>query len=783
MPRALLPIHHPVGGVATMQQKVYRGQTFLPRGMLSSGSIQCTRPARDRSGKVLNPVYQAQLDAYLATRFVEVAEDHDFLRRLLAAEALEFRAAIRFTGGEFLDGTLPPRACAVILLLPEAQTASEAGRHALNAFANLASGKGCVDPRPTATVLRFAALADVDVDLFFKEAEGIDPSTSKTGISLAVRWLKEDTITTRVYDVGLHSFYEARDRIQNILFTAKHTDGAPVDDLAFASRSRDLETDFQELQAEFSRDFFALQETKVNNVDASLDLMPVEAFIRLIQRVPDAHLQHALTDQFAIHGTLLCKQSGLQELERVLASDAPLPLCENGFDQLGVHIVAVQAMETPLGRDATLYAATTRAGHSLNRGGSWVWRFETMALPYDENFSRNWYVQPCDNESCQAGQSELRAAQTNFLQRAWNLARKIAEGQQAAPAAAASAAPPATAEAPDDDEQTPAGWLMSALCLGLNSPRATLGDLGRHLSGVDHFDDFKAFVDEASLRFGTETSLPEAFAQTTAVLQLEATRVEETSAEVQLWQRLASGAKEVVVRASSPATVTPIAVENILEFLAFQADRPWKGTERIVRRLKDMVGSTEIPAEMQRRAEECVDSCDSVVELLVWVGSWYLRECTPILVLDRKNRVVRATSAGGDGTFQISIGNVYDLAKKAERLFLVDATGAVAPCRPRTAEEKAERKARRKEREKAAGAVAAAATATTAAAGAGAGAGGPSDAAAPTAAPTTEPVQRRKTIPVDMPKAPNPRFSIARMRAQSARVNVNEEAKRQRTES
>ena len=109
MPRALLPIHHPVGGVATMQQKVYRGQTFLPRGMVNAGSIQCTRPARDRSGKVLNPVYQAQLDAYLAARFVEVAEDHDFLRRLLAAEALEFRAADRFTGGDFLDGTLPPR--------------------------------------------------------------------------------------------------------------------------------------------------------------------------------------------------------------------------------------------------------------------------------------------------------------------------------------------------------------------------------------------------------------------------------------------------------------------------------------------------------------------------------------------------------------------------------------------------------------------------------------------------------------------------------------------------
>ena len=754
-----------------MQQKVYRGQTFLPRGMVNAGSIQCTRPARDRSGKVLNPVYQAQLDAYLAARFVEVAEDHDFLRRLLAAEALEFRAADRFTGGDFLDGTLPPRSCAVILLLPEAQTASEAGRHALNAFGNLASGKGSVDPRPTATVLRFAALADVDVDLFFKEAEGIDPSTSKTGISLAVRWLKEDTITTRVYDVGLHSFYEARDRIQNILFTAKHTDGAPVDDLAFASRNKDLETDFQELQAEFSRDFFALQETKVNNVDPSLDLMPVQAFIRLIRRVPDAHLQHALTDQFAIHGTLLCKQSGLQELERVLASDGPLPLCENGFDQLGVHIVAVQAMETPLNRDATLYAATTRAGHSLNRGGSWVWRFETMALPYDENFSRNWFVQPCDNESCQAGQSELRAAQTNFLQRAWNLARKIAEGQQAAPAVAASAAPAAAPDAPDD-EQTPAGWLMSALCLGLNSPRATLGDLGRHLSGVDHFGDFKAFVDEASLRFGTETSLPEAFAQTKAVLKLEATRVEETSAEVKMWKRLASGAKEVVVRASSPATVTPIAVENILEFLAFQAEKPWKGTERIVRRLKDMIGSTEIPAEMQRRAEECVDSCDSVVELLVWVGSWYLRECTPILVLDRKNRVVRATSAGGDGTFQISIGNVYDLAKKAERLFLVDATGAVAPCRPRTAEERAERKARRKEREKAVAAMAAAATAA-------AGTGGPSDAAAPTA----EPAERKKTVPLEMPKAPNPRFSIARMRAQSARVNVNEEAKRQRTGS
>ena len=102
----------------------------------------------------------------------------------------------------------------------------------------------------------------------------------------------------------------------------------------------------------------------------------------------------------------------------------------------------------------------------------------------------------------------------------------------------------------------------------------------------------------------------------------------------------------------------------------------------------------------------------------------------------------------------------------------MDATGAVAPCRPRTAEERAERKARRKEREKAVAAMAAAATAT-------AGTGGPSDAAAP----TTEPVERKKTVRLDMPKAPNPRFSIAKMRAQAARVNVNDEAKRQRTGS
>ena len=694
MPRDLPPIPQPNSAMGMEQQRCQQKAAFLPRGMTPQRTVPCPRPRRNPANEPVYPAFQEVLDGYLAARFVEVAEDATFLERWTAAELAEFRAAETLEpGSTFKDGTLVPRRCSAVLLLPGTTSATEGGRHALNAFAHLASGKGCEAPTPAASVVRCAALADVDADLFLKGLKHEMPD----GVGLAVRWLQGDAVTTRVYNVGRGVFHEAQARIKDILFEAKHAEKAPVDEIVFASRSLEGESDFQTLQAELHRAFFALQETEVNRVQEGTRLVPCNVFVRLIQRPRDETLvESTLAHRHAIHGMLLCDARGRGVVEKITGGNERLPLCEHGLDECGIHIVGVHAEAFRLGGLVTLFAARGKPGASLysDNPGTWLWRFEVMAVPYTLQFSRDWLVQPCTPAGTNAGHPALQAAQTHLLNRTAQFATRLLSG-----ASAPAPSPPCLVDAADADAAaaaTPTGWLTSALCLGLQSSRTTLGDLSRHLRGVSHFREFEALVHEATLRFGTDTSLPDAFARTTEVLKAEAHRSEEASSQVKMWQRVATGAKEIGVRAASPAPVRKVYAPKLLSFLDFCTEAIWAGSACILAEMKTLVGAETLPAAIQQMAESYAARNETTAKLLVNVVSCYVEQPTPILVLDKHSRVTLASCAGRAGTYHIGIGDVFDLAVDARRLFLVDHKGAVVVCRPMTDEERHAKKAKRK---------------------------------------------------------------------------------------
>ena len=745
MPRDLPPIPQPNSAVGMEQQRCQQKAAFLPRGMTPLRTVPCPRPRRNPANEPVYPAFQEVLDGYLAARFVEVAEDATFLDRWKAAELAEFRAAEALEPeSTFKDGTLLPRRCSAVLLLPGTTSATEGGRHALNAFAHLASGKGCEAPTPAASVVRCAALADVDADLFLR---GLKHEMTD-GVGLAVRWLQGDAVATRVYNVGRCVFHEAQARIKDILFEAKHVEKAPVDEIVFASRSLEGESDFQTLQAELHRAFFALQETEVNRVQQDARLVPCNVFVRLIQRPRDETLvESTLAHRHAIHGMLLCDAKGRGVVEKLTSGDERLPLCEHGLDECGIHIVGVHAEAFRLGGLVTLFAARGKPGASLysDNPGTWMWRFEVMAVPYTLPFSRDWLVQPCTPAGTNAGHPALQAAQTHLLNRAAQFATRLLSGAPAPAPAPSPSPPPCLLEAADADAAaaaTPTGWLTSALCLGLQSSRTTLGDLSRHLRGVSHFREFEALVHEATLRFGTDTSLPDAFARTTKVLKAEAHRSEEASSQLQMWQRVATGAKEVCVRAASPAPVRKVAVSKVLSFLDFCAETVWKGSARILEEMKALVGAETLPVAIQQMAESYAARNETTVKLLVNVVSCYVEQPTPILVLDRRARVNLASCAGRAGTYHIGMGDVFDLAVEARRLFLVDHKGGVVFCRPMTEEELDAKKAKRNAAERGA-------------------------ATAPGNDANGGEKRSRPKMPLVMPKAPNPDASVRKWREQS----------------
>ena len=106
-------------------------------------------------------------------------------------------------------------------------------------------------------------------------------------------------------------------------------------------------------------------------------------------------------------------------------------------------------------------------------------------------------------------------------------------------------------------------------------------------------------------------------------------------------------------------------------------------------------------------------------------------------------RIARfASCAGRAGTYHVGIGDVFDLAVDARRLFLVDHKGGVVFCRPMTDEERDAKKAKRKAAE-----------------------GGAATAAGNDA--NGGDTRHRPKVPLVMPRVPNPDASVRKWKEQA----------------
>ena len=122
-----------------------------------------------------------------------------------------------------LDGSLPPRRCAAILLLPGEVGESELGRCALDAFAIFAAGKGCARNAAITRALRCAALADADAALLLKDIRAApghaEDATPDDGPKLAVRWLEHDAVRSEVYVLHAATVRSAATRASRVSYS------------------------------------------------------------------------------------------------------------------------------------------------------------------------------------------------------------------------------------------------------------------------------------------------------------------------------------------------------------------------------------------------------------------------------------------------------------------------------------------------------------------------------------------------------------------------------------
>lgn len=768
MPAELNQIDTPSCALMVVKQQSQVVQTHAPRGMRTSRTLRCTRPARAVNGRPINPSFDNICNAYVAANFIEVGEEPDFLPRLKAAELAEFKAPYA-TDEErrALDGSLPPRRCAAILLLPGTVGDTESGRNALDAFALFATGRGCARSAAVTRALRCAALADADATLLLKEirkAPGhIEHGTLGDAAKLAVRWLANDSVRSEVFDLHAATLHHALVSIQDALLRAQERFGAPVPDFASLSRrpeaTDDPDANFHALQSETYDHFFALQEVERNTRDAQYDLVfpSDECYLRVIPRPRDTpDIFSELNSPHAAHGILLCDRKAAPEVRGMISGHESLPYPDPRMDHLGLHVVVTNVRQLRLLDAVTLFGAGGSPGAPLGKDGTSIGSFVTRAVPYAQI---GWpeMVYPCLEKCIHPAHQKYVAPCRSVFQRTATMADRILRGDDAKAAAPAAAPAVSALDAldpaeidPDDPNARSDAWLATALCTQLDSRRATLGDLRYH---VGHSGAFAQFVQEAALRFGTATPLPAALEKMAALLRRDSERDAEESASVDLWKRVAAGAFAVGVKVAAPTPVpkkSRLQLQRVLDLLGLTAYKRWDADRDVLHgNLQALLVARSFavpPEDVQELAASAAAAAKTWPDAFVRVAALYLPVVAPVFVLSEKKHVTAVLGVGeGGATDNLTFGEGIDLALATKLAFFQCHDGSIHVCRATTDEDRkrqalhAEKKAlaaaekRKREEDEAAETGETEMAEATGAAGQGA---------------------RRRTVPLEMPRKP-----------------------------
>ena len=719
MPAQLNKLDTPSCALAVVRQQSAVVQTHAPRGIRPARALRCTRPARAVNGRPINPSFDHICNAYVAANFVEVGEDPEFLTKLKAAELAEFKAPYA-TDEErrALDGSLPPRRCAAILLLPGEVGESELGRCALDAFAIFAAGKGCARNAAITRALRCAALADADAALLLKDirtAPGhAEDATPDDGPKLAVRWLEHDAVRSELYVLHAATVRSALVSIQDVLLNAQARHGAPVPDFASLSRrpeaTDDSDADFYSLQAEVYEHFFALQEKEHNLRDAQYDLVfPCdECYLRVIPRpreTPDVFAE--LNSPHAAHGILLCDRKAVREVCGMLAGNESLPYPDPKMAHLGLHVVVTNVRQLRLLDAVTLYGTGGEPGAPLGQDGTSVGSFVTRAVPYAQI---GWpeMVYPCLEECIHPVHQKYVAPCRTVFQRTAAMAERILRGDDAKrsapppPSNALDALDPEELD-PDDAKARSDAWLATALCTQLESRRATLGDLRYH---VGHSGAFAEFVKEAALRFGTATPLPAALEKTAAVLRRDEERDAEESETVALWKRVAAGAFSVAAKVAAPTPVprgSRLHAQRIVEMLGMTVRKRWEADrDALHSNLQALLDARSLavpPEDVQELAASAAAAAKTWPDAFLRMAALYLPLMVPVFVLNERRYVTAVVGVGnGAATNDVTFGEAVDLALASKLAFFQCDDGSMDVCGCRTKEEERRRLAKLKEK-------------------------------------------------------------------------------------
>ena len=680
MPIELAKLSQPLGPIAFLQQSTENRACPRPAHFSSpDGAVKC----KVLSGNQSMSSFQHILDAFVSAHGVEYGRTPDFVDNLLDAELAELK--MHASKSSPLHGSLPARPLSLLLLLPGASSSNAKGRNALDAFAQLASGKGCNDTTPVAAVARCAVLAGVDADRL-TDGQNLDEPC------LLVRWLSTGHLISKRFELESVTDDMALQSIQNAVFRAKELFFAHTPDLIFQKRSN-LCLSYEECLTEI-HDLFFMRQYEVQCPDVSgLGLTLCKDQYARVCRRPDNFegVREALNQPVAFHVLLLCANEHHEEVSRLCNGGLSLPGVCPEMEHLQIHTVGVNAETLFLGDAVSLFASSGSPGASLSGDGTPIWKFVTKCLPY-LSYGADFLVQPCHASSVIPVEDGLIRYNTNFFEPAVTLVYNILAGvhrPETPPTRPVSRSGSFTAveEKPSQEEL----WLSTAFGLNLSNSRATIGDAA---SNPSQSPELKECLKEMCLCFGIQTPLSVAFERMGAMLRERETHTIQFQEEISRWRDIAEGALKIPLSAPQTDKFQIVSMIALLHMVRLKVVRiiSTKRQEVVVDKLRLFVEAPEdVTASVQRLSV-------NGFEFITAACALFWTKTIPLLRVDDKENVVEGFLVGRGSRLRTTLGNAIENAMKTKFL-IVASNSRIFLCQRETKAQAQSRKEKEREAE------------------------------------------------------------------------------------
>ena len=574
------------GAVAAASQRMEHHPTVYPRGFAAARGLDCatnTCTPATRSALWFKEIYAG----FCSAHFLQFSTGAADIAPLLAAEALELTTRGIAPSPVGKDHSLAPRGLGLWVLVGDREAANAAvGSRFLDALAHWA----CSQPDPNRPALvscmrmSIATGAMRDAVLVAAAAGG----ASEVHKAAAAPW----TVVLRWSDPGglVHSCLQAHaatpvsanaalDAMQRSVCSlmgqyalmGSHTVAAALSPPPFTAHNA-----FVKAARDVDRKFESRLETPPSVTLSAAAMVPGAApleftgiFVRVCEKKRG---DEGITHTSAFHGVLLSFGSAKEAAARFANAADPALAVPLGVDEesMGLHLCAVQAQETALHADVSLFSHVGRAGEPIHPPYSHVLCQSAAIRPVDQALLTTWDVRPCDKSSLAPTAQALQEPWKLHFARASALYLSLGNGalpptlpaqvstrnstqKRSGPSGEALDMLPRAPVVTDPQEERDEQMLRLSFHVDMRSRRTTIGDAYGYLFNCGAPKSLTTTMLSAIGKIGVRASLDDMFKLTGIALETSGTLTSDLVADNQRLKRLAAEALGALATWSVPA--------------------------------------------------------------------------------------------------------------------------------------------------------------------------------------------------------------------------------------